>query len=82
MIGHDVDGLGLVGVDVDDEAEVGRQVAADLVPVVAGVVAAHDVPVLLHEQHVGARAVHGDAVDAVADLGVGVGDVLRDAGRG
>ena len=28
--GHDVDGLGLMGVDVDDEAEVGGQVAADL----------------------------------------------------
>ena len=36
-----------------DEAEVGGQVAADLVPGVAGVVAAHHVPVLLHEQHVG-----------------------------
>ena len=40
------------------------------------VVAAHHVPVLLHEQHVGARRVHGDAVHAVADLGVGIGDVL------
>ena len=47
---HDVDRLGLVGVDVDREAEVGRQVAADLAPRVAGVVAAHHVPVLLHEQ--------------------------------
>ena len=73
MIGHDVDRLRLVGVHVDREAEVGRQVAADLVPRVAGVVAAHHVPVLLHEQHVGPRRVHGDAVDAVADLGVGSG---------
>ena len=48
----------------------------------AGVVAAHDVPVLLHEQHVRARRVHRDAVDAVADLGVRVGDVLATAGRG
>ncbi len=54
--GDDVDGFGLVGVDVDDEAEVGGQIAADLVPVVAGVVGAHDVPVLLHEERVGARA--------------------------
>ncbi len=30
----------------------------------------------LHEQRVGARWVHGDAVDAVAHLGVGVGDVF------
>src|SRR5262249_17864331 len=73
----DVDGLRLVRVDLDREAEVGRQVAADLVPGLAGVVAAHDVPVLLHEQDVGARPVHGDAVNAVADLGVRVGDVVR-----
>ena len=59
------------------EAEVGGQVAADLVPRVAGVVAAHHVPVLLHEQHVRARRVHRDAVDAVADLGIRVGNVLR-----
>ena len=37
--GNDVDGFRLVRVNVDDEAEVGRQVAADFVPVVAGVVA-------------------------------------------
>ena len=55
---HDVDGVRLVGVDVDREAEVGRQVAADFVPLVAGVVGAHHVPVLLHEQHVGPRRVH------------------------
>ena len=40
-----------------------------------GVVAAHDVPVLLHVQHGRARRVHGQAVHAVADLGV----VIRDA---
>ncbi len=74
--GDDVDGLRLVGVNVDHEAEVGRQVAADFLPRVAGVVAAHHVPVLLHEEHVRARAVHGDVVNAVADLGVRVGDVL------
>ena len=79
--GHDVDGFGLVRVDVDGEAEVGGQVAADFVPGVAGIVAAHDVPVLLHEEHVGARRVHGDAVNAVADLGVGVGDALRTSAR-
>ena len=73
---HDVDGVRLVGVDVDGKAEVGRQIAADLAPGLAAVVAAHDVPVLLHEQHRGARRVHRDAVDAVADLGVRIGDVL------
>jgi hypothetical protein len=67
---HDVDRLRLVGVHVDREAEVARQVAADLAPVVAGVVAAHHVPVLLHEEHVRPRRMHRDAVHAVADLGV------------
>src|SRR5207342_2412831 len=71
--GHDVDGFRLVRVDVDDKAEVRGQVAADFVPVVAGIVAAHDVPVLLHEEHAGARRIHGDAVHAMANLGGGVG---------
>ena len=42
----------------------------------AGVVAAHDVPVLLHEEDVRARGMHGQAVNAVADLGGWIGDVL------
>ena len=66
--GDDVYGVGLVGVDVDDEAEVGGEVAADFRPVVAGVVGAHDVPVFLHEERAGTAGVHGDVVDAVADL--------------
>ena len=74
---HDVDGLGVLGVHVDHEAEVGREVPAHLPPGVAAVVAAHDVPVLLHVQHVGPGRVGGDVVDAVAHLGVGVGDPLR-----
>src|SRR6476469_624495 len=73
---HHVDRLGLVGVHVDGESEVARQVAAHLSPRLARVVAAHDVPVLLHEQYPGARAVHRDAVDAVADLGGRVRDAL------
>ncbi len=60
----------------DRETEVGRQVTADLAPVRAGVIAAHDVPVLLHEQHVRPGRVHGDPVHAVTDLGLGVGDTL------
>ena len=38
-------------------------------PVVAGVVGAHHVPVLLHEEHAGALGMHGDVVDAMANLG-------------
>src|SRR5580700_6000361 len=41
--GDDVNRFRLVGVNVDDEAEIGRQVAADFRPGVAGIVTAHDV---------------------------------------
>ena len=51
--GDDVNRLRLVRVNVDDEAEIGRQIAADFCPLIAGVVGAHHVPVLLHEQHSG-----------------------------
>ena len=64
----DVDGVRLVRMHGDREAEVGRQVPADLVPRLASIVAAHDVPVLLHEEHAWARRVHRDAVDTMADL--------------
>src|SRR5437879_2480551 len=76
LYGDDVDGLRLVRVYVDREPEVAREVPADHLPRRAGIVAAHDVPVLLHEQHAGARAVHRDAVNAVADLGGRVGELL------
>src|SRR5436305_1831056 len=75
--GNDVDRVRLVRVHVDDEAEVGRQVAADLLPIVARVVAAQDVPVLLHEQDARPLGAHGDVVNAVADFGVGIRNVLR-----
>ena len=65
-----------MGVNVDDEAEVAGQIAADFVPVVARVVAAHHVPVLLHEQGVRPCRVHGYVVDAVADFGGAIGDVV------
>ncbi len=67
----------LVRVHVDHEAEIGRQVAADLVPGIASVVGAHDVPVFLHEEHIRARRVHRDAVNAVADVGSRLGNGLR-----
>ena len=63
--------------DVDRKPEVGGQVAAHLVPGVAGIVAAHHVPVLLHEKNFGTRRIDRDAVDAVADFRVRVGDELR-----
>src|SRR5467141_2310890 len=48
---HDLDCFRFVRVDVDYETEVSRQVAADFFPGVAGIVAAHHVPMLLHEKH-------------------------------
>ncbi len=50
--GDNVNGLRFVRVDVDDKAEVGGEVPADLVPLVAGVVGPHHVPMLLHEHHI------------------------------
>jgi hypothetical protein len=73
---HDVDGLRLVRVHVDREAEIGGQVTAHLVPRVAGVVAAHDVPVLLHEEHVGTRGVDGQTMHAVPHIRVRIRDGL------
>ena len=65
-------------VNVDGKAEIGGQVAADLVPGVAGVVRAHHVPVLLHEQSVRAVRVECEPVDAVADLLFRIGNFARD----
>ena len=64
-------------VHVDDEAKIGGKIAADLAPAVAGVVAAHHVPMLLHEEHIWPRAVHGDMMNAVAHLSSGVGHHWR-----
>jgi hypothetical protein len=74
---HDVDGVRFVRVHRHGETEIAGQIAADLEPRVAGIVAAHHVPVLLHEERVRPRRMHGDAVHAVADFGFRVGDVLR-----
>src|SRR4030095_13615335 len=74
---HDVDSLWLMRVNVDRETEVGRQIAADLMPRLAGVIAAQDVPVLLHEQHIRTRGMHRDAMNAVADLASRIGNIKR-----
>src|SRR5262249_38312527 len=75
--GDNVNRFSLVRVHVDHEAEIRRQVSADFAPVVAGVVRAHYVPVLLHEEHARPLGMHGDVVHAVADFGGRIGDVLR-----
>ncbi len=66
---HDVNGFWFVGMHGDREAEIARQIAADFVPQIAGVVAAHHIPVLLHEEHIRTGGVHGEVVNAVTNLG-------------
>src|SRR5438874_6951147 len=74
---HHVNGIRLVRMNVDGEAKVSRQIAADFVPRITGVVTAHHIPVFLHEEDTGPGTVHGDAMNAVADLRRRVGNVLR-----
>ena len=66
-----------MGMNVDDKSEVGGQIPADLRPLIARIIAAHDIPVLLHEQRARTLRVHGDMVHAVSHFGVGVRDILR-----
>ena len=75
--GDDIDGFRFVRVNIDRESEIGRQIAADLVPGFPGVVAAHDIPVLLHEQHFRTGRMHGDPMDAVPDFRIRIGNFVR-----
>src|SRR5438477_3209945 len=74
---HHVNGIRLVRMNVNRKSEISRQIAADFVPRITGVIATHHIPVFLHEEHTGPGTVHGDAMNAVADLGRRVGNVLR-----
>src|SRR5215471_5855632 len=69
---NDIDGFRFMRMHVNRKPEVGRKVPADFMPGLAGIVAAHDVPMFLHEQHVRFRRVHRDAVDTVPDFRIGV----------
>ena len=62
--------------NIDHKAKISGQIAADLIPGIAGVVAAHHIPMLLHEQHIGARGVQRQAVHAVADFRFLVRDII------
>ena len=72
----DIDRLRIVRVNGDREAEVAGQIATDLAPVVAAVVAAHDVPVLLHVERVRPARMNRDIVHAVSNVGDRIGDVI------
>lgn len=75
---HNVNRLRLVRVHLDGKTKITRQVAADFSPLLAGIIAAQHVPMLLHEEHLGTRRMHRDAMDAMTDLRIRVGQfVLR-----
>ncbi len=65
---NDVDRFGFVGVHADGKTEIAGQVATHFGPGISPIVAAHNVPVVLHEQHVGVGRMHGEAMDAMARL--------------
>src|SRR6266566_4409968 len=73
----DVNGVRLMRMNVDREAEIAWQVAADFAPGVAGVIAAHDVPMFLHEERVRTLWMHRDMMHTMTDLGLRIGNVLR-----
>ena len=74
--GHNIDRVGFVCVNVDYEAKVSGDVPAHFFPGIAGIVAAHDVPVLLHKEHVWTLRVHGHVVNAVPNFRFRIGNVL------
>src|SRR6266446_751697 len=74
---HHVNRLWLVRVYVDRKSEIARQISANLLPGTTGVVAAHHVPVFLHEQCVGMRRMQCNAMHAMAYFRIRVRNVLR-----
>src|SRR5579859_3158379 len=75
--GDDVDRLRLVRVYVDGKTEIGGKISADFGPGISGIVAAHDVPVFLHEEQSGLPRIHSDVVHAMPNFSQGIGNVLR-----
>src|SRR5688500_14311632 len=73
---HNVNGIGLVRMHVDHEAEVGGEIPADFVPGLARIIGTHDVPMLLHEQHVRTGSVHRNVVNTMTDLRSRVRNIL------
>jgi len=65
-----------VGVHANREAKIAGQVTADLVPRIAGIVAAHDVPMFLHEQDVRPRGMHRQVVHAVTHFSRWIGKLI------
>src|SRR5436305_2085535 len=73
----DVNRLRLMRVNVDGKTKIGRQIAADFAPLLAGIIGAKNVPVLLHEQRVRPRRMHRNAMNAMSDFRLRVRNVIR-----
>src|SRR5208283_1695383 len=71
--GDDVDGFGLVRMDINRKTKIGGKIAADFMPQIARIIAAHDVPMFLHIEHIGMGRMNGDVVHAMPDFGGGIG---------
>src|SRR5262245_39298580 len=73
---YDINRFGLMRMNVDRKSKIARQISADLMPGTARVIAAHHVPMLLHEQGFWTRGMHRDSMHAVTNLRVRVRNVL------
>src|SRR5438477_13017495 len=73
----DINCVRLVRMNVDGKSKIAWQVAAHFAPRVAGVIAAHDVPMLLHEEGIATRWEHGNPMNTVHDFRIRVRYVLR-----
>src|SRR5687768_6348619 len=63
-------------VHVDHESKVGGKISADLMPGLTCIIAAHHVPMLLHEQHMWTGVMHGDPMNTMSHLCSGVRNIL------
>src|SRR5438309_8840798 len=73
---HDINCVRLMRMNVDGKSKIAWQVAAHFMPRVAGIIAAHHVPVLLHEKRIGTRWMHGNPMNTMPYFRLRVRDVL------
>src|SRR5690606_9578649 len=74
---YHVDSFRIMSMHINHKTEIGRQVSGHFVPPLPGIIAAHDVPVLLHEQDVRSTLVHGNAMHTMTDFSGRIGYVFR-----
>src|ERR1043165_7191512 len=74
---NNVNRLGLVGMDIARETEIGWQIPAYFVPQIARVITAHDIPMFLHEKDARTRPMHRYAMHTMPDLSSRVRNLFR-----